>query len=237
MLKGVASPDLGNTLPQLVLERVTRAYEPARNPDRAQAMASYMRGHFPFLGIPAPRQRLLARNAVSTLPRPTEDDLTSVGDACWRLPEREYQYFACGYLRRYVRICSAGFLDTAQRLIITKSWWDTVDSLSAHVVGPLVARHPVLVDRMEAWILHSNPWLVRSALLHQLHQREATDPERLFRYCTDHAANPDFFVRKAIGWALREYAKTNPAAVRRYVAAHRGRMAPLSVREALRNLT
>jgi len=232
----MAVPPAGAQLPELVVDRVRRAYEPARNPARAAAMASYMRGQFPFLGIPAPRQRLLARNAVATLPRPAEDDLVVVADACWRLPEREYQYFACGYLRRYVRVCSPGFLDTAQRLLTTKSWWDTVDSLAAHVVGPLVARHPVLVERMEAWILHPNPWLVRAALLHQLHDREATDPERLFRYCTDQAGNPDFFVRKAIGWALREYAKSNPAAVRRYVAAHRGRMAPLSVREALKNL-
>jgi 3-methyladenine DNA glycosylase AlkD len=232
----MADAATGTELAGQVLARIRRAYEPDRNPARARAMASYMRDHFAFLGIPAPRQRLLARNAVATLPRPTEDDLAAVATACWALPEREYQYFACGYLRRHVRICSAGFLATVGELITEKPWWDTVDMLAAHVVGGLVARHPPLRREMDAWILSRDPWLVRSALLHQLHYRETTDTERLFRYCTDQAANPDFFVRKAIGWVLREYAKTDPEAVRRYVAAHRGQMSPLSVREALKRL-
>lgn len=233
MADSAAEPDV----PRLVLDRLAGAYEPARNAARARAMSSYMRDAFPFLGIPAPRQRLLARQAVATLPRPTEADLRAVALACWALPEREYQYFACGYLRRYVRLCSPAFLGTAAELITAKSWWDTVDPLAAHVVGGLVARHPKLAADMDDWALDGNAWLVRSAVLHQLHFRENTDAERLFRYCTEQSNHPDFFVRKAIGWALREYAKTDPGAVRRYVAAHRGRMSTLSVREALKNLT
>lgn len=223
-------------LPDLVLRRLAATFEPAADPARAKAMASYMRDQFPFLGIPAPRQRLLSRQAVATLPRPSEPDLAAVALACWSRPEREYQYFACGYLRRYVRACSPDLLTTAARLITEKSWWDTVDTLASNLVGPLVARHRHLARTMDGWILDPNIWLVRAALLHQLHFREATDTERLFRYCTDQAGNPEFFVRKAIGWALREYAKTDPDAVRRYVAAHRGRMSPLSVREALKNI-
>ncbi|MGA8116834.1 MAG: DNA alkylation repair protein [Actinocatenispora sp.] len=232
MAEPAAEPDL----PQIVLDRLTDTYNSARDPGRARAMASYMRGAFPFLGIAAPEQRLLSRQATATLPRPTESDLRATALRCWDRPEREYQYFACAYLRRYIRLCSARFLDTARELITHKSWWDTVDPLAAHVVGGLVARHRRLSTEMDDWVLDSNAWLVRTALLHQLHYREATDTDRLFHYCTEQSGNPDFFVRKAIGWALREYAKTDPGAVRRYVGAHRGRMSPLTVREALKNL-
>lgn len=89
---------------------------------------------------------------------------------------------------------------------------------------------------MDAWIEDDDIWLVRTALLHQLAYKSATDTERLFAYCRRRAGHPDFFVRKAIGWALREYAKTDPEAVRAFVADQRALLAPLSVREALKNL-
>ncbi|MGN9912457.1 DNA alkylation repair protein [Phytohabitans sp. LJ34] len=217
-----------------VLGRLTRVFGGARDPERAPAMAAYMRDKFPFLGIQSPAQRVLARQVLAGLDRPAEDDLRDVAEGCWALPEREYQYFACGLLRRHARVCSAGFLETARFLVVTKPWWDTVDALAAHLVGPLVSAHPALVSTMDAWIDDEDMWLVRTAILHQLRYKEQTDVARLFRYCTRQAGHPDFFVRKAIGWALREYAKTDPAAVRAYVAAHR--LAPLSTREALKNL-
>lgn len=220
-----------------VLDRLTRAYGAAADPGRAAAMAAYMRGQFPFLGIQSPAQRVLAREVLADLPRPTQDDLRAVALRCWELPEREYQYFACTWLRRHARLCSASFLDgTARHLLVTRSWWDTVDALAAHLVGPLVARHPALVSTMDAWAKDDDVWLARTALLHQLRYQHATDADRLFDYCTALAAHRDFFIRKAIGWALREYAKTDPTAVRSYVRAHRSQLSPLSVREALKNL-
>jgi 3-methyladenine DNA glycosylase AlkD len=219
-----------------VMSRLTRVYAAARDPDRAVPMAAYMREQFPFLGIPGPAQRTLAREVLAGLPRPAEPDLRAVALACWRLPEREYQYFACGWLRRHARVCSAGFIDTARVLVTTKPWWDTVDALAAHLVGPLVAHHPTLRSTMDAWAEDADVWLVRTAILHQLTYKEATDQGRLFHYCTQQAAHTDFFVRKAIGWALREYAKTDPATVRTYVHAHQSRLSGLSAREALKNL-
>ncbi|HZN16837.1 MAG TPA: DNA alkylation repair protein [Micromonosporaceae bacterium] len=219
-----------------VLQRLTAVYGGAADPARAGPMQAYMRDQFPFLGIPSPLRKSLARQVVAGLPRPAEADLRAVALGCWALPEREYQYFACGLLRRHARACSAGFLATARHLLVHRSWWDTVDTLAAHLVGPLVAAHPALVPALDAWAVDDNRWLVRAALLHQLTYREATDPVRLFRYCTAQAGHPDFFVRKAIGWALREYAKTAPAAVRSYVHAHESRLSPLSVREALKRL-
>lgn len=221
-------------LASTVMERLTTAYGGARDPAKAAAMAAYMRGQFPFLGIQSPAQRSLAREALAGLPRPAEADLRDVAEACWALPEREYQYFACGWLRRHARLCSAGFLQTCRELITTKSWWDTVDTLAAHTVGALVMRHPALVSTMDVWVDDGDMWLVRTAILHQLTYKESTDAARLFRYCARQAGHRDFFVRKAIGWALREYSQTDPEAVRSFVESHR--LAPLSRKEALRRL-
>lgn len=218
-----------------VLARLVEAYAAAADPVRAVPMARYMRDQFPFLGIPGPVQRTLSRAVLAGLDRPAEDDLRAVALGCWELPQREYQYFACGWLRRHARICSAGFLDTVRHLIVTRSWWDTVDVLASRVVGPLVLRHPELVSTMDDWLAGENLWLTRTALLHQLFYREATDAARLFGYCTARAEHRDFFIRKAIGWALREYARTDPALVRGYVHDNRAQLSALSVREALRN--
>jgi 3-methyladenine DNA glycosylase AlkD len=220
-----------------IMDRLSRAFEGARNPTRAAPMAAYMRDQFPFLGIPGPTQKALTRKVLAGVGRPTEPDLAAVALACWRRPEREYQYFACTWLRRHARSCGERFMETARHLIVTRSWWDTVDALAAHVVGPLVAQHPRLVGTIDAWLTDDDRWLVRTAILHQLTFKEATDAGRLFRYCTAQAGHTDFFVRKAIGWALREYAKTDPHAVRTFVTAHHSRLAALSVREALKNLT
>jgi 3-methyladenine DNA glycosylase AlkD len=223
-------------LARTVVDRLTTVFPAAADQQRAAAMRAYMRDQFAFLGIPAPQQRLLGREVLAGLPRPTEADLDRVARACWDLPEREYQYFACGWLRRHARICSAAFLDTARHLVVTRPWWDTVDALAAHLVGPLVTHHPELVSTMDEWILDDNLWLARTALLHQLAYKDATDEARLFRYCRLRADHRDFFIRKAIGWALREYARTAPDAVRAFVRTHEARLSPLSVREALKHL-
>jgi 3-methyladenine DNA glycosylase AlkD len=229
-------PEKSPALAETVLSRLAEVFPAAADPERAIAMRAYMREKFPFLGIPSPLRRTLAREVLAGLARPEEEDLRRVALACWELPEREYQYFACDWLRRHGPNCSAAFLDTARHLVVTLSWWDTVDALAAHLVGPLVRRHPALVSTMDEWVRDENMWLARTAILHQLGYREATESERLFSYCLLRAGHPDFFIRKAIGWALREYAKTEPERVRTFVRSHEGRLSPLSVREALQHL-
>ncbi|SDM49924.1 3-methyladenine DNA glycosylase AlkD [Streptomyces sp. cf386] len=225
-----------SALADTVLERLTTAYAAAADPERAVAARAYMKDAAPFLGIPTPERRALSRTVLQGTPRPDESDCTAVALRCWQLPEREYHYFAVDYLRRYVGRCSSGFLPVARHLITAVSWWDTVDALAAHVVGGLVAADPRLTADMDAWIADDDLWVARTALLHQLRYKERTDTERLFAYCLRQSGHPDFFVRKAIGWCLREYAKTDPDAVREFLARERGRFAPLSVREALKNI-
>jgi 3-methyladenine DNA glycosylase AlkD len=223
-------------LAETVLDRLGTAYGAAADPARAAPMAAYQRDRFPFLGISAVPRRALSRRALAGLPRPDEADLRAVALGCWALAEREYQYFACDWLVRHRAVPGAGFLATLRELITTKSWWDTVDPLATGVVGPLVSRHPALRASMDAWLADDDRWLIRSAILHQLGYREETDAGWLFAACAARADHRDFFVRKAIGWALRQYARTDPDAVRRFVDAHRDRLSGLSVREALKHL-
>ncbi|HCT76954.1 MAG TPA: DNA alkylation repair protein [Micromonosporaceae bacterium] len=197
-------------------------------------MAAYMRDQFPFLGIPSPRLKALVRSAA--FPKPTEASLRAQVMELWELPEREFQYVALTQLREHANLCGPGFIDVTRHLVVTKSWWDTVDELAAHVVGVLVQNHPQLVATMDHWIDDENMWLARTAILHQNRYKTLTDSERLFRYCEKQMAHKDFFIRKAIGWALREYAYTDPEAVRAFVRANEGTLSGLSKREALKNL-
>jgi 3-methyladenine DNA glycosylase AlkD len=216
--KGMPSqPSMTRPLAGELVDRLVRSFEAAR-------------------GFSMPTQRALGRAVLAGLPKPTEDDLHTVALACWQLDEREYQYFVCDYLRTHRAVPGPAFLSTARTLITTKSWWDTVDPLATRFVGELVRRHPKLSKQLDAWSTDKNMWLVRTAILHQMHYRDATNTERLFGYCTRQAGHPDFFVRKAIGWALREYAYTDADAVRKYVAKNRAVLSPLSVREASKHL-
>lgn len=196
-------------------------------------MSAYMRNLFPFLGIASPERAALQREALAGLPKPAAAELESAALALWELPEREYQYAACEILRRKAGRLDATFLAVARELIETKSWWDTVDTLASNVVGPIVRRFPELKGQMDEWAADPNFWIARTAILHQLKFKNATDSERLFSYCELRAPDREFFIRKAIGWALREYSKTDAEAVRSFVAASEAGLSGLSKREAL----
>lgn len=216
--------------------RCLAGLEGRADPDRAAAMARYMQDQFPFLGIPAPAQREVFRQALAGLPRPAAEDLHEAAELLWEAAPRECQYLACSLLRRFARQLEPASLRVVRHFLVAKPWWDTVDALAAHAVGPLVLRFPSLAADVDAWAAGEDGWLARAAILHQLTFKERTDEARLFRACLLRANDPWFFSRKAIGWALREYAKTNPAAVRAFVGAHAAELSPLSKREALRRL-
>jgi len=214
-------------------ERIVAALSAHRDPERAKWMSAYMRGQFSFLGIQTAARRALQKAALAGLPAPGEADLAAFARALYALPEREYQYVAVDHLVRSVSVCGAGFLPVARELITTKSWWDTVDGLAAQVVGPLVMAYPELTAEMDRWVEDPNLWVARTAILHQLKYRDQTDAARLFRYCELRAGDTDFFIRKAIGWALRAYSKTEPAAVRAFIVASDTKLSGLSKREGM----
>ncbi|MBM2615409.1 DNA alkylation repair protein [Actinoplanes sp. LDG1-06] len=219
-----------------LLERLDERLLPAADPVRAAGMAKYMKNQFPFLGLPAPVLQKLEKAALTGLPHPSEDELEAAARALWDRPQREYQYVACAYLIRHMDVPGPGFIEVVRDLVTTKSWWDTIDPLATRFTGGLVRRHPALSEVMDAWSADDNMWLVRVAILHQLHYGADTDTDRLFGYCTAQAGHRDFFVRKAIGWALRHYARTDPDAVRAFVEKQRSALSGLSIREATKHL-
>ena len=216
-----------------IAERLRASFEPHRDPVAAEGMAAYMRNLFPFLGIASTARRALLKQAMAGCAKHTQDELQVASRELWALPEREYQYAAVDLLSANAKALGPAFLPVARDLVTTKSWWDTVDALAAHVVGALVLRYRELAVEMDTWARDENIWLARTAILHQLRYKSATDPGRLFAYCEMRASDTEFFIRKGIGWALREYSKTDATAVRRFVGEHEEQLSGLSKREAL----
>lgn len=220
--------------------RIAASLVARADPSRAPDMQRYMRHQFPFLGVPAPGQKDAWREATVGVPRVlAEAVVVDAARDLWARPEREHQYLACTLVNRHAGTpprsprATPAFLHTVEGLLTTQPWWDTVDALAIRAVGDLVRHHPELLTRMDAWLTSDDRWLVRSALLHMNRWRAATDADWLFAACRARGDHPDFFVRKAIGWALREYSKTDAAAVVAFVAANEDALSGLSRREAL----
>jgi 3-methyladenine DNA glycosylase AlkD len=204
--------------------------------DKAPQMKAYMKDRFEFLGVPTPERRRASKPFIAAGRQATADQLLAAADACWAEPEREFQYVAASLLRRWHGSLEPMSLPRVEQLIRTKSWWDTVDSLAGGVVGPLVARNPELTATIDAWIDDPDFWVARTAILHQLGYGADTDADRLFGYVDRRCADTEFFLRKACGWALRQYARHDPEAVRAYVLDRDDRLSGLTRREALKHL-
>ncbi len=199
-------------------------------------MAAYMKDRFEFLGVVSPVRKDAQKSFIAASGGHTGSALFDLVDACWAEPEREFHYVGTDLLIRWVRLLASSDLSRVEQLIRTKSWWDTVDALAANVVGPMVATDPELAATMDRWVDDTDLWVARTALLHQLKFRSETDVDRLFGYAERRAPATEFFIRKAIGWSLREYAKTDPDPVRRFVADQGDRLSGLTRREALKRL-
>jgi 3-methyladenine DNA glycosylase AlkD len=218
-----------------VVARLRSAFEPDADAAWALGAAAYMRNQFPFLGLRTPARRRLGKEALADLPTPTEPQLAAMVRALWQQPEREFQYAGCDLLSKHISVAGPAFIDVTHELVVTKSWWDTVDALAAHTVGPLVRRHLQLTPVMDDWVRSDDVWVARTAILHQLTYRADTDGDRLFAYCRLRATDTEFFIRKAIGWALRTYAAHEPDQVASFLADTPS-LSPLSVREATKGV-
>ncbi len=220
----------------LDIDDLREALTEAADPSDIEPMAAYMKNQFEFLGLRSPGLRQASKPFLAAAAEVDGDDVVAFVHRCWAQPEREFRYVGANLTRKHVSKLDPSHLPDVEHFIVTDSWWDTVDSLGAWTVGPLVAVNPALVEVMDQWIDDDNLWLNRTAIIHQLGYKESTDAERLFRYCRRRADHGDFFVRKAIGWALRQYARVDPDAVRAFVADHDEILSGLSKREALKHL-
>jgi 3-methyladenine DNA glycosylase AlkD len=211
---------------------MVQAIDPLANKDLAYGMRAYMRAQFVYLGIPTPLRRKSAATIIRGFAPAGTDDLRRAAEGLWQMPAREYQYIAVDLLLHHHARLNVRDLPWLFQLAQDKPWWDSVDSL-VKVVSRVVRREKARGQpRMDLALRDKSFWVRRIAMLHQLGWRDETDMERLFRYADTLAGEEQFFIRKAIGWALRDFAWHDPGAVRRYLEEARPRLSALSCREA-----
>jgi 3-methyladenine DNA glycosylase AlkD len=210
---------------------------PLADVERAAQMQAYMKNVSPFLGITATARRGAQRETWSTFgPPPDQGELARAAPALFACNEREFAYAACDLLARHVGRLDAGFLvDPVEGLLATRPWWDTVDGLGTAVVSPLCHRYPELRDVIDRWSRSDDRWLVRAAIQHQRGWRADTDVDYVLVLCDAHAKERDFFIQKAIGWALRDLAGLDATAVSTFVRRH-PQLTRVATREAERGL-
>ncbi|MDR7078701.1 3-methyladenine DNA glycosylase AlkD [Neobacillus niacini] len=217
------------------LEILTKLYEEQKNEENAEPMKKYMKDHFPFLGIKSPLRKELERQFFKETEILKEPFNKGFVLALWEKDEREYQYTAITYIGKFIKNLQKEHMPFLEGLITTKSWWDSVDSI-APIVGEIAKRHPeVIEETINKWSVHDNMWLKRTAILFQLKFKGQTSETILYQYIAKNAESKEFFIQKAIGWALREYSKTNSASVKSFIEGNT--LAPLSVREGSKYLS
>ena len=211
----------------------------AADPDKAGPMQAYMKTDMPFHGVQK-TERVAIRRAFKrafTL-RSWEDDLRPLIEALWALPHREEKYLALELAHAHTRIAlTQAALPLWEWLVRDGAWWDLVDAIASPLVSPTYLKHREEVEPWtERWIEDESLWVRRLAILAHLKHKEQTDAERLFAHCLRCAHEKEFFIRKAIGWALREYSKHDPEAVAAFLLAHRGAWSGLTFREGSKHL-
>jgi 3-methyladenine DNA glycosylase AlkD len=210
-------------------------FEQNADPSQAAPMKKYMRDQFEYLGIKTPQNAALQKEFYAEYGLPELSDLDEILRDLWALPQREFQYVAMGLLGKFEKQLPAEFIDTIEYLIVTKSWWDTVDALASHTVGTHFKRFPKIRERsLKKWRKSKNIWLRRTAILFQLGYKKETDFESLAEIIRENLGSDEFFINKAIGWALRQYAYIDPKAVKKFVKSTP--LHSLSRREAMKHL-
>ena len=215
------------------VEELLENLKAVANPDDAGAMKAYMKNKFEFLGVKTPARRKLAK-AFFKQQTDSVIDWNFINEA-WNNPYRELQYASLDYLESRKKLLIPSDLSHLKKLAQTKSWWDTIDFLD-RLVGSIIDRFPETKEIIVAWSCDEDIWLRRLAIDHQLLRKEETDTELLEKILVNNLGQTEFFINKAIGWALRDYSKTNPDWVRDFIERHRAEMATLSIREGSKYL-
>ncbi len=225
---------------QELIGEVRAALLAVADPGKAPQMQKYMKSSMPYCGVPLPLLRSTLRPVYLRHELPSAAVLDATVGAIWddaQFREERYAGIALARHRFYADLQTPARLPLYRRLIVTGAWWDYVDEIADNLVGPILRGFPDKVTPLlVGWSTDSDRWIRRSAIIAQIGSKGETDVDLLSRAIEPNLDDPDFFIRKAIGWALRQYARTDPDWVRRYVAAHETQLSGLSRREATKHL-
>jgi len=222
---------------QHVVEHVARALEELRDPVKAIGMAAYMKTEMPFYGVQKPDRIQILRELKKDFEPANASEYADAVLFLWSQPHREEKYFAINYAHMFREFVVRDSMPIYERMIREGAWWDFVDPLSADLVGGVYSRErKALKPLMNKWSKDKDKWIRRGSLLCHLHHKHDTDHEQLFGQCLLLAGEKEFFIQKAIGWALREFSKTDPKAVKKFLRENENVLAPLSYREGAKHL-
>lgn len=207
------------------------------DPDKARPMAAYLKTDMPFYGVQKAGRVPILRDVVKRFPASNRDDYRTAVLALWNQPHREEKYLAIGYAQSFSRFVTLSSVPLYRRLIVEGAWWDLIDGIATNLIGDvLLSQRERMTPKIEAWIDDRDMWLRRTSIICQIGQKDDTDTDLLFDACERLMHETEFFIRKAIGWALRDYAKIDPDAVAAFVTEHRDGLSGLSYGEATKHL-
>jgi len=216
-------------------EEIINTFKNKANAEKALGMEKYMKNLFPFLGITSPERKLICKELLAKKNLPEKSEAIKFSKILWNKNEREFHYVAIDLLDKYKKQLEVDDIVWIEKLIVTKSWWDTVDILATHLAGEYFKKYNHKIDEITfRWNKSDNIWLQRSSLLFQLKYKQNTNVFLLENYILNLKESKEFFIRKSIGWILREYSKTNPAWVIQFL--QKNELSNLSVREASKYL-
>ena len=205
-----------------------------KNEEQAQKMSKYMLNKFEYIGIKTPERRKIFKNFFKEYKNEEKIDWEFV-NKCWENKYREFQYVAADFLKNKKDKLTIDDIPNLKQLILKKSWWDTIDNLDM-TIGALALKDSNVNKILLEWSIDENIWLRRIAIDHQLLRKEKTNTELLEKILKNNLGQAEFFINKAIGWALRDYSKTNPEWVKTFIEKNRENMAKLSIKEASKYL-
>lgn len=205
-----------------------------RDSVRAEPMAAYMKNVQPFLGITSPVREDIIKSARKLIPIDSRETYRDIIFELWNGECREEKYMALEVAQRYKSYLNSDSFNIYEKLIYDADWWDTLDWLASKIVGPLVQQNRKFEKNLIQWRTAENLWTRRAALLAHLKHKKHTNIALLSETIVLLAPETDFFIRKAIGWVLREYSKTDPQWVVDFVKTHDKTLSNLSKREALK---
>jgi 3-methyladenine DNA glycosylase AlkD len=219
---------------------VRRELKAVGDPARAPQMQAYAKSAMPYRGVPAPLFYKICRRLFHDVEFASEDAWREEVLGLWRgakFREERYAAMELSGIRQALEYQTPDAMDVYEEMIVSGAWWDYVDAVASHRVGPILRNFPVPMKRlMRQWSRGDNLWKRRTSIICQLGSKESTDLRLLYDCIEPSLGERDFFLRKAIGWALRQYAWTDAAEVVRYVNEKGGALSPLSKREALKNV-